>query len=78
MVDTPHDLTKAAAVPPFQSGDLIRPHTPRHPWRSHRILVKACHQDQNAAWVVVVRVYMGSTLTTTVMADDFEKVTSNG
>ena len=77
-MDTPLDLTETATVPPFQSGDLIRPHTPGHPWRAHRILVKACYQDQNAAWVVAVRVYMGNALTAIVMAGDFEKVTSNG
>ena len=78
LMATPLDLNRTAAVPPFQAGDLIRPHTPHHPWRAHRILVKTCHQDQNAGWVVVVRVYMGSALTTTVMAGDFEKVTVNG
>ena len=77
-MDTPSDLSRAAAAPPFQSGDLIRPHTPRHPWRAHRILVKACYQDQNASWVVNVRVYMGDTLTAMVMAGDFEKINPIG
>ena len=70
------NLTSPPAVSPFQSGDLIRPRTPRHPWRAHRILVKTCYQDKNSRWVVEVRTYMGSTLTAMVMAGDFEKVTS--
>ena len=63
---------------PFQSGDLIRPRTPYHPWRAHRILVKTCYQDRNSRWVAEVRTYMGNTLTTMVPAVDFEKVTSIG
>ena len=77
-MDTPLNLTSPLAVSPFQAGDLIRPRTPRHPWRAHRILVKTCYQDKNARWVVEVRTYMGDTLTAMVMAGDFEKVTSIG
>ncbi|MDJ0702299.1 MAG: hypothetical protein QNJ46_03385 [Leptolyngbyaceae cyanobacterium MO_188.B28] len=75
-MDTPLNLTRDRAISPFQSGDLIRPRTPRHPWRAHRIQVKTCYQDKNARWVMEIRTYMGDTLTTLAPAVDFEKAPS--
>ena len=70
-------LDASHLTPPFRSGDLIRPLKPRHPWRAHRICVKACHHNSNQGWLLVVRIYMGNVFTATVMADDFEKASAN-
>ncbi len=76
-MDTPLDLTRIVTVPPFHSGDLIRPCDPWHPWRVHRIFVKACYLLQGN-WMVEVRVYMGNTFDTRVSAEGFEKIESKG